>query len=51
MVRPGYNRIAAKRWSATRPYQIIAIAVIFLILWLLNGIGMLSPLNTPIRVR
>lgn len=30
---------------------IIAVAVIFLILWLLNGIGLLGPLNTPLRVR
>lgn len=30
---------------------IIVIAVVFLILWLLNGIGALGTLNTPIRVR
>lgn len=30
---------------------IIAVAVLFLILWLLQGIGFLGPLNTPIRFR
>lgn len=30
---------------------IIAVAVIALILWLLQGVGALGPLNTPLRVR
>ena len=30
---------------------IIAIAVIVLIIWLLQGIGLIGPLNTPLRVR
>ena len=29
---------------------IIAIAVIFLIIWLMNGLGVLGPLNTPLRI-
>lgn len=30
---------------------IIAIAVIFLILLLMSGVGILAPLNTPVRLR
>jgi hypothetical protein len=30
---------------------IIVIAVLFLILWLMNGVGVLGPLNAPLRVR
>ena len=29
---------------------IIAIAVIFMVLWMMNGIGLLAPLNTPLHI-